>query len=225
MGELPGLPGIRGTRDATAIAWCADLPVRRPAGPVVDTVGVLIATAWETDPDEFVLSRTRTLGTGFGIILRNPRLLLLGALPALISAVLLLGGLAALIYYSADLVTWLTPFAANWGDFARRALRILLGVALIGAATLLGSVSFIAVTLLIGGPFYEHIAEQAEKQLGLDTSDDGAGLVRQFGRGVRDSLKLAGITLIGAILVFGIGFIPVAGSSRPRCWARCWARG
>ncbi|MBB5155832.1 EI24 domain-containing protein [Saccharopolyspora phatthalungensis] len=157
------------------------------------------------------LAGTRTLGTGFGIILRNPRLLLLGALPALISAVLLLGGLAALIYYSADLVTWLTPFAANWGDFARRALRILLGVALIGAATLLGSVSFIAVTLLIGGPFYEHIAEQAEKQLGLDTSDDGAGLVRQFGRGVRDSLKLAGITLIGAILVFGIGFIPVAG--------------
>jgi CysZ protein len=154
---------------------------------------------------------TRTLGTGFGIILRSPKLLFLGALPALISAVLLLGGLGTLIYFSGDLVTWLTPFADGWGDFGRRALRIMLGVALVGAAALLGSVSFIAITLLIGGPFYEHIAEQAEKQLGLDASDDGAGFVRQFGRGVRDSLKLVGVALIGAIVLFGIGFIPVAG--------------
>ncbi|MGP4020154.1 EI24 domain-containing protein [Saccharopolyspora sp. 5N708] len=157
------------------------------------------------------LSGIRTLGTGFGIMLRNPKLLLLGALPALISVVLLMGGLGTLIYFSGDLVTWLTPFADGWGDFGRQALRILLGVALVGAAALLCSVSFIAITLLIGGPFYEHIAEKAEQQLGLDASDDGAGLLRQVGRGVRDSLKLVGIVLIGAIVLFGIGLIPVVG--------------
>lgn len=153
----------------------------------------------------------RTLGTGFGIILRSPKLLLLGALPALISAVLLLGGLGTLIYFSPDLVTWMTPFADGWGDAARQALRILVGVALVAAAGLLASVSFIAVTLLIGGPFYEHIAEQAEQKLGLDTSDDGAGFARQLGRGLRDSLKLVGVALIGAIVLFAIGFIPVVG--------------
>ncbi|GAA0521078.1 membrane protein [Saccharopolyspora subtropica] len=154
---------------------------------------------------------TRTLGTGFAIILRSPRLLLLGALPALISAVLLLAGLGALTYFSGDVVTWLTPFAEGWSDVARNALRILLGVALVGAAAVLASVSFIALTLLVGGPFYEHIAEQAEERLGLDTSDDGAGLVRSLARGIRDSLKLVGIAAVGAVVLFAIGFVPVVG--------------
>lgn len=153
----------------------------------------------------------RALGSGLGIILRNPKLLLLGAFPALISALLLLGSLGTLIYFSGDLTVWMTPFADGWTEFARKAVRILLGVALVGAAAVLGSVSFIALTLLIGGPFYEHIAEQAEQQLGLDTSGDGAGLARQVGRGVRDSLKLVLVALIGAVVLLVIGFVPVAG--------------
>lgn len=153
----------------------------------------------------------RALGSGTGIILRSPKLLLLGAIPALISTLLLLGSLGTLIYFSGDLTSWMTPFADGWADFARKGLRVLLGAALVGAAALLGSISFIALTLLIGGPFYEHIAEQAEKQLGLDTSDDGAGFARQLGRGVRDSLKLVLVALIGAVVLLVIGFVPVAG--------------
>ncbi|MER5392730.1 EI24 domain-containing protein [Saccharopolyspora sp. NPDC002686] len=157
------------------------------------------------------LAGSRALGTGFGIIARRPKLLVLGALPALISAALLLGCLGALIYSSGDLVSWMTPFADGWGDVGRRALRILVGIALVGSAALLASVSFIAITLLVGGPFYEHIAEKAEEELGLDTSDDGAGVLRQIGRGVQDSVKLVLIALVGAIALFAIGFIPVAG--------------
>lgn len=153
----------------------------------------------------------RSLGSGLGIILRSPKLLLIGAIPALISALLLLGSLGTLIYFSGDLTAWMTPFADGWADFARSGLRVLLGVALVGAAAVLGSISFIALTLLIGGPFYEHIAEQAEEQLGLDASDDGAGVARQLGRGVRDSLKLVVVALAGAIVLLVIGFIPVAG--------------
>ncbi|GAA4618822.1 EI24 domain-containing protein [Saccharopolyspora hordei] len=157
------------------------------------------------------LTGARALGTGFGVLVRRPKLLLLGALPALISAVLLLGSLGTLIYFSSDLVTWMTPFADGWGDLGRRALRILLGVALVGAAALLASVSFIAVTLLVGGPFYEHIAEEVEDELGLDTSDDGAGVLTQVGRGVRDSVKLVLIALVGAVVLFAVGFVPVVG--------------
>ncbi|WP_406689221.1 EI24 domain-containing protein [Saccharopolyspora sp. ID03-671] len=153
----------------------------------------------------------RALGSGLGIILRSPRLLLLGAIPALISALLLLGTLGTLIYFSGDLTTWMTPFADGWAEFARKGLRILLGAALVGAAAVLGSISFIALTLLIGGPFYEHIAEKAEERLGLDTSDDGAGFARQLGRGVRDSLKLVAVAVVGAVVLLIIGFIPIAG--------------
>lgn len=153
----------------------------------------------------------RTLGAGFGVIVRAPKLLLLGALPALISTVVLLAGWAALLYYSGDLVTAMTPFADSWPDAGRQALRILVGVVLVGAAVLAGSVSFIALTLLIGGPLYEHIAEKAEEQLGLDTSGDGASWARSLARGVRDSLKIVLIALSGAAVLFLLGFVPVVG--------------
>lgn len=156
-------------------------------------------------------SGARMLGTGLAVLLRSPRHLLLGAVPALLSAVLLLGCLGTLLHFSPDLVSWLTPFADGWADFARKALRVLLGVALIGAAAVLGALSFIALTLLVGGPFYEAIAEHAERQLGLDTSGDGAGFARQLARGVRDSLKLIAVALPGAIALFLIGLIPLAG--------------
>ena len=155
----------------------------------------------------------RALGTGFGLILRSPKLLLLGALPALISTVLLLAGLGTLLYFSGEVTTWMTPFADTWPEFWRGALRITAGIALVGGAALLASLSFLALTLAIGGPFYEYIAEQTEQRLGLDTRDDGAGWLRVFGRGVRDSLKLVAVSLAGAIVLFFLGFVPVAGQT------------
>ncbi|MDR7300454.1 EI24 domain-containing protein [Haloactinomyces albus] len=153
----------------------------------------------------------RTLGTGFGTILRSPKLLLIGAVPALLSTVLLVGALGVLIYFSGDLIGWMTPFAEDWAQAWQRTVRIVVGIALIGAAALVGSLSFIALTLLIGGPFYEHIAEVAEKRWGLNSTGDGAGWLRQTGRGVRDSAKLVLITLAGGLVLFALGFVPVAG--------------
>lgn len=153
----------------------------------------------------------RALASGFGFLARSPRLLFLGALPALISALLLFACLGTLTYFSGDLASWMTPFADGWADFARRALRVLLAVALVGAAALLASVSFIAVTLLVGGPFYEHIAEIVEQRSGLDTSDDGAGWVRSTARGVGDAVKTVLVAAVGAVVLFAIGFVPVVG--------------
>lgn len=157
------------------------------------------------------LAGARTLGTGFGMIVRAPKLLLLGLVPALISALLLLVGWGALLYYSGDLAAAITPFADSWSETLRQAVRLVLAVLLVGAGVLLGSVSFIALTLLIGGPFYEHIAEKTEERLGLDTSGDGAGWVRSLGRGIRDSVKLVLIALVGTVALFFLGFIPVVG--------------
>lgn len=157
------------------------------------------------------LAGVRTLGSGFTTIARRPRLLLLGALPAVLSTLLLLGGVGTLLYFSGDLVTWMTPFAQDWSQALRTTLRVVLGVLVVGAAVLLASISFIAVTLFVGGPFYEYIAEEVEEELGLDTFGDGAGFVRSSLRGLADSLKLIGITVCGAVVLFAIGLVPVAG--------------
>ncbi len=153
----------------------------------------------------------RALGTGFGVILRSPKLLALGALPALISAVLYLAAIGGLVYFSGDVASRLTPFADDWTSFWRGGMRIVLALALIAGAVLMASLSFIAVTLLIGGPFYERIAEIAERRLGLDSSDDGAGPLRSLLRGLGDAVKLVSVALLGAVALFCLGFVPVVG--------------
>lgn len=158
-----------------------------------------------------VLAGTRALVTGFGMIVRSPTMLLIGALPALFTSVLLLGLLGTLVYFAGDLAAWITPFADGWSTGLRDAVRVIAAVALVGAAALAGSLSFIALTLLIGGPFYENIAERTERALGLDTSGDGTGVLRSIGRGVRDSLTLVAIAAGGAIVLFALGFVPVVG--------------
>lgn len=154
-----------------------------------------------------------SLGSGFGIMLRAPGLLLLGAVPALVSAVLLLVGLVALISVSGDLVVWMTPFADGWGPWWRGLVRVVVGVALVGGAGMLGALSFVALTLLIGGPFYERIAESAEARLGLDVGADGAGWWRQARRGIADAIKLVLLAVAGGAVAFAFGFVPVVGQT------------
>ncbi len=158
-----------------------------------------------------VSTGTRSLGEGFGIIVRSPRLLVLGALPALLSAVLLLVGLAVLVSTSGDLVTWMTPFADGWGTWWRTAFRIAVGVAVVVGAAVLGSLAFVALTLLVGGPFYEHIAETVEKRLGLDTGAGSAGWWRLLRRGAGDSVKLVLVAVAGTVVLFALGLVPIAG--------------
>lgn len=177
---------------------------KRPGAPACpDTVAAM----------KNFLAGSRILGTGFAVIARSPGLLLLGALPALLSVVLLVGALGGLLYLASDITTWLTPFATTWSPMWRDAVRVVVGLAIVAAAALLASVTFIALTLAIGGPFYEYIAEQAERRLGLDTSDDGSGWFRMLGRGIAGSLQLIVMSIVGAGLLFVLGFVPVLGQT------------
>ena len=51
------------------------------------------------------------LGRGLGLIVRRPRLFLLGALPPLVTSVVFVALLALLFSNLHDVVGWLTPFA------------------------------------------------------------------------------------------------------------------
>src|SRR5688572_26507845 len=99
-------------------------------------------------------------GQGLGILLRSPRLLLIGAVPAVLTTLLLLGVMIALIYWIGDLTAWITPFADDWSEGWRTTIRIAAGVAVFGLALTISQIAFSALTLAIGGPFYELIAEK-----------------------------------------------------------------
>lgn len=154
------------------------------------------------------------LGQGFGLVFRSPKLLLIGAIPALLTTVLLIGGAVALAVYIDDIAAWATPFADDWNEAVRAATRFAAGFSIIGAFIAIGLLLFTAITLIIGGPFYEHIAEAVEDtHLGGVPEADQASWAKSAAVGIRDAVMLVGLAVLCAIPLFAAGFIPVIGQT------------
>ena len=147
------------------------------------------------------------LGRGFAHWRRRPGLMALGLVPAAIAGVLLLGGLTALGVFLPRIAEALTPFADGWPSVWATVIRLSIGTALLGAALVLAAVSFTALTLLIGDPFYERIWRSVEADHG-DTRFDGR---YGFWRSARDALSLVVRGIAVALISALIGLIPVMG--------------
>ena len=149
---------------------------------------------------------------GLSVVLRYPRLYALGLLPALLAGVLYGVALTLLIVFVGDLAAAVTGFADDWSQFWRDAMRVFAGMALLGVAGLLSVLTFTAVTLLIGEPFYEKISERVEDRFGgIHGGAVEVEWYRSIGPGVADSLRLLGFGILCGIPLFLIGMIPVAG--------------
>jgi CysZ protein len=167
-----------------------------------------------------VIKSTRNFATGFGllakgfaIVLGTPRLLARGALPALITLVLLAGGLIVLLTNIGDLTAFVTPFADDWSATFRTLVRVAAGITLTIGAAALGMLLFTALTLAIGAPFYESIAEEVEDQLGGVPDAEKVGWGRAAALGIGDSIRLAVRSLLWSIPLFLAGSIPVVGQT------------
>lgn len=145
---------------------------------------------------------------GFGFWGRRPGIMLLGLIPAAIVFVVVLGALVALGLSLPGLTDWLTPFADEWNDPWPALLRGAIGAIVFAAAIVLAAVTFTALTLAVGDPFYERIWRGVEVELGGDVPERGLG----FWRSVRDSATLVAFGLLTAIGVALTGFIPLVGA-------------
>src|SRR4051812_14532801 len=103
---------------------------------------------------------------GMGVVGRNPRLILVGLVPGVIALAVVVAALVLLIYFIGDAAALVTWFAADWPPEARKATRVLAGVAVIGVATVVAVLTFTALTLTIGDPFYERISAHVDELYG-----------------------------------------------------------
>jgi CysZ protein len=159
------------------------------------------------------LSGIRLLGSGLGMWLTSPRLMLLGAIPALIVGVTY-AGLVVLVVANYDpIVTWATPFAADWDATARSLLRIAAGLAIVGLLVFLLVATFSALTLAVGDPFYERIWRQVEHKLGNPPPDVKEGVSAAISRGIGNGLRLGLSTALVGVCLFLGGFIPLVGQT------------
>ncbi|MGA8115511.1 MAG: EI24 domain-containing protein [Actinocatenispora sp.] len=153
------------------------------------------------------------LGRGIGMWARSPRLMLLGAVPALISFALLTTAFVLLAMYIHPVVGTLTPFADDWQSGWRTATRVVVGIAVLGAGLLFAVLLYTALTLAIGDPCYEAISRRAEEPYGGVPGEVEVPWWRSLGRSVRDAVRLVLASLVVGILMFAAGFLPVVGQT------------
>ena len=145
---------------------------------------------------------------GFGWWRRRPGAMALGLVPAAIVALVLGAGLTALGFALPDLTSSATPFAEDWVPFWRDFLRFGIGAAAFGGALVLAIVSFTALTLIVGEPFYERVWRTVETDLGGPVPHEDY----PFWRSVVDGLSLVGRGILVALLAALVGLIPVVGA-------------
>ncbi|WP_406182627.1 EI24 domain-containing protein [Streptomyces sp. NBC_01006] len=162
----------------------------------------------------------RDLAGGFGYllagqrwVLRHGRWLGFGLLPGLVSLVLYAGALIGLGYGADDLTAWATPFAADWSAPWLGLFRGFLTALVFCLGLFLAVITFTAVTLLIGQPFYESLSEEVDRSEGGDAPESGLPLWRELWISARDSLKVLVRVALYGILLFALGFIPVVGQT------------
>lgn len=134
-------------------------------------------------------------------------------LPALIAFLLYLGALALLSFYVGDLAAWATPFADDWSSGLQAVVRVGFAVLVMAAGLLLAVLTFTAVTLLIGDPFYESLSEKVEESEGGLPEGPDLPWWRELWTSLTDSLYvLMRATLLGLPL-FVLGFLPLVGQT------------
>lgn len=164
----------------------------------------------------------RLFGRGAVLLARTPRLYLLGVLPALVTLVLFGAGFVLLIWRIDELAGWFTPFADQWSPPVRQSVRVLGGAAVLVSAGMLGVVSYTAVTLLLGGPFYERLSGTVETRLDGAVADRTAGPQAGpeavsgwsgFWPGLRDSVVLVLASVACGVPLLVGGFLPLVGQT------------
>ncbi|MEV5674679.1 EI24 domain-containing protein [Streptomyces sp. NPDC052179] len=160
------------------------------------------------------------LGAGFGYLMKGQRWAVrhgrwfgFGLLPGLVTLIVYAGALIGLGYGADDFAAWATPFADDWSSPWLGLLRNTLVVLVFVFGLFLAVITFTAVTLLVGQPFYESLSEEVDRSEGGEVPESGLPLWRELWISARDSLRILLRVALYGIILFALGFIPVLGQT------------
>lgn len=144
---------------------------------------------------------------------RNGRWLGFGLLPGLVALALYAAALVGLLYGADDFVRWATPFASDWSSGWLKVFRGFLTAVVVSLGLFISVITFTAVTLLVGQPFYESLSEQVDRTEGGEVPESGRSFWEDLWISARDSVRLLVRVVLYGILLFALGFIPVIGQT------------
>jgi CysZ protein len=190
-----------------------------PPGPPPERTPAPVPARWASHPPPPGRGRGGPLAggadvlRGIGMFLGTPGVRLLGILPVILAALVVLALLGLLVVYLDELAAALTPFADRWDESSRTLVRVGAGLALLLGSTVVLVVSFTVIAQIIGQPFYERISDRIEHQLGAPPAGADAPWWRSFPRASLESALLLVLTLATTAPLFVLGLIPVLGQT------------
>ncbi|MFD9487522.1 EI24 domain-containing protein [Streptomyces sp. NPDC059991] len=163
----------------------------------------------------------RDLGAGFGYLVKGQRWVTghgrslgIGLLPGLVTLVLYAAALTGLAHGADDFVGWATPFADGWSSPWLSLFRGFLTALVFAMGLFLAVITFTAVTLLVGQPFYEKLSEDVDRwESGGEAPESGLPLWRELWISARDSVRVLTRVVLYGVLLFALGFLPVVGQT------------
>jgi CysZ protein len=144
---------------------------------------------------------------GLGWVARHGRWWLFGLIPAVVAFSVYVAALILLGTNASDLAEFLTPFADSWSWAGL--FRTLVGIALFLGGLALAVLTFTALTLAIGEPFYERLSAEVDVLPGAEEQP----WWRTLPRSIRDSLITLFYVLLFTVPLFILGFVPVIGQT------------
>ena len=151
------------------------------------------------------------LARGLRMWVTSPRLMLLGAIPALMVGAVFVTGAVLFVMNVDTIAAWLTPFADGWDEPFRIATRIAAGLAASVIVIYAGLFTFTALTLAVGDPFYERIWREVERRDGGTVPESADSFWASVRRGVGNGIRMFAATAAIGVTLFAFGFIPVVG--------------
>src|SRR6478609_4492569 len=135
------------------------------------------------------LAGARLLGGGWSWWRRRPGTMARGLIPAVIVGAVVLAALIALVANLGAVGDALTPFADGWSPGWERAAELAAqGVVLVGSVVLV-VVTFTALTLAVGEPFYDRIWRAVEQDTTGTVPEGSTGVWRGAADGVARGLS------------------------------------
>ncbi|WP_431838741.1 EI24 domain-containing protein [Cellulomonas sp. Y8] len=154
------------------------------------------------------LAGARLLGGGWSWWRRRPGAMARGLIPAVIVGVVVLATLIALVVNLDAVGETLTPFADGWSPGWERTAELAAQGVVLVAAVVLVVVTFTALTLAVGEPFYDRIWRAVEQDTTGTVPEGSTGVWR----GAVDGVALVARGLVAAAVAGLLGLVPLVGA-------------
>ncbi len=142
----------------------------------------------------------------------DPALMGIGLLPGLITMALFVGLFVALGWGFDGATGWIADRAVGAESDLHGIVQFVAGLALIGAWLLLVVYAFVAVTSVVGQPFFERISHRVDSRLGPVPQAPAWPWWRNAARGVGEGTRLLLLTVPLSLGLFLLGLIPAVGT-------------